>query len=299
MASLFYTETPIQEIKTDVLERASVKLLIKREDLNHPFVSGNKWWKLKYNLEEAVRLKHDVLLTFGGAYSNHIFATAAAAHELGLKSIGIIRGERTLPLNHTLTFALEKGMRLHYVSREDYRHKAEDDFMENLRKRFGDFYSIPEGGTNALAVKGCEEFAKKILSEIEFDNLCLPVGTGGTMAGIVAGFGGEKEVIGFPVLKGGAFLEGKIMRLLKNDSIEAFKNWKINADYHFGGYGKKTKELRDFISTQWHNHHLPLDQVYGSKMMFGIYDVVKKGNFKKGSTILALHTGGLQGNNYF
>ncbi len=299
MASLFYKETPIQEIKNDLLGRARVRLLIKREDINHSFVSGNKWWKLKYNLEEAIRLKHDTLLTFGGAYSNHIFATAAAAHELGLKSIGIIRGEESLPHNRTLAFAYEKGMRLHYVSREDYRHKAEHDFIQNLSTRFGDFYLLPEGGTNALAVKGCEEFAKKIFTEIEFDYLCLPVGTGGTMAGIVAGLGGEKEVIGFSVLKGGAFLRDEITRLLKHESIETFKNWKINTNFHFGGYGKRTSVLKDFILTQWQTHELPLDPVYTSKMMYGVYENIKKGIFRRGSTILVLHTGGLQGRIFF
>lgn len=297
MVSLKYNKTPIQEVNDGFLQKTGVRLLIKREDLNHPFVSGNKWWKLKNNLAAAFQGDYDTLLTFGGAYSNHIFATAAAADELNLKSIGIIRGEETLPLNRTLTFAKERGMRLHYVSREDYRCKAEDDFMENLRKRFGDFYSIPEGGTNTLAVKGCEEFAKKILSEIDFDYLCLPVGTGGTMAGIVAGFGGEKEVTGISILKNGEFLNDAINALLKKNYSKSYRNWCLLTSYDHGGYAKVTKELSAFIDEMLETHNLPLDTVYTGKLLWAVMEEVKRGRFKEGSTVLVLHTGGLQGAN--
>ena len=290
-----YIRTPLQEIQDSRCEKAGVKLFVKREDLNHPFASGNKWWKLKYNLAETIRLKHHTVLTFGGAYSNHIYATAAACHETGLKSIGIIRGEQTLPLNHTLAFAQEKGMLLHYVSRETYKHKTETDFIRNLRDQFGDFYLLPEGGTNELAVTGVIEFAKAILSEIKFDYLCLPVGTGGTMAGIIAGLDKTKKVIGFSALKGGSFLVGKVKRMLENCSTGKLKNWRIENDYHFGGYGKSDKALENFLVNQSQNHNLPLDRVYTAKMMFGIYDLIKKGSFERGSIVLALHTGGLQG----
>ncbi|HET9055131.1 MAG TPA: 1-aminocyclopropane-1-carboxylate deaminase/D-cysteine desulfhydrase, partial [Cyclobacteriaceae bacterium] len=141
---LHYTPTPVQEIHDPLFERAGVRVLVKREDLNHPMISGNKWWKLKYNLQEAKERKHTTLLTFGGAYSNHIFATAAAAHELGFASIGIIRGEETLPLNHTLSFAKNIGMQLHYVSREQFKQKTDPEFIALLHRQFGDFYLIPE-----------------------------------------------------------------------------------------------------------------------------------------------------------
>jgi 1-aminocyclopropane-1-carboxylate deaminase len=291
---LSYTETPLQEINDLLFEDAGVRVLIKREDLNHAEISGNKWWKLKDNIEEALRQKSGTLLTFGGAYSNHIFATAAAASEAGLKSIGIIRGEETLPLNHTLAFAKARGMHLHYVSREDYRHKTEEAFVENLKKQFGEFYLIPEGGTNELAVKGCCEFAKKALQEIKFDYVCLPVGTGGTMTGIIKGLNGRKEVIGFSSLKGGSFLEAEVKNLLQEES-NYLNNWRIITCYHFGGYGKRTKELEDFVSAQREKHQVPLDEVYTSKMMFGVYDMIRKDEFKKGSVILVIHTGGLQG----
>jgi 1-aminocyclopropane-1-carboxylate deaminase len=286
---LFYQKTLVQEI---VLPDSSVKLLVKREDLNHPFVSGNKWWKLKYNLVEAQRQGHDTLLTFGGAYSNHIFATAAAAHEIGLKSIGIIRGEETLPLNHTLSFAKSKGMQLHYVSREAYRTKTEKEFIKRLKDQFGDFYLIPEGGTNELAIKGCAEFATQLSVEIEFDYLCLPVGTGGTITGLIEAMPTTKSVIGFPVLKDAHSLAHEIESKLSKPKA----NWRLLYDYHFGGYAKATTELQKFVQQMGQLHQLPLDHVYTAKMLFGVLGLIDQRLFPEGSTILALHTGGLQGN---
>ncbi len=284
-----YNKTIIQELKSQIFEQSEIKLLVKREDQNHPFVSGNKWWKLKHNLEEAKHLKQKKLLTFGGAYSNHIYATAAAANELGLSSIGIIRGEETKPLNHTLAFAESQGMKFHYVSREEYRHKTEQAFIQNLYHQFGDFYLIPEGGTNELAVKGCIEFAKQLNEELQFDYLCLPVGTGGTMAGMIEGTDESKKILGFVSLKGGEFLEDEIRTYTEK------KNFKLLHDYHFGGYAKMPQSLADFTNQFEKNNSIQLDPVYTSKMMFGVFDLIKKKFFEPGSTILAVHTGGLQG----
>lgn len=288
---LRYTPTPTVEITDPIVEKAGVRLLIKREDLNHPLISGNKWWKLKHNLAEAQTQNKKTLLTFGGAYSNHIYATAAAAAELGFKSIGIIRGEETLPLNSTLSFAKKQGMSLHYVSRGLYRTKTSSQFMDALKQQFGDFYLIPEGGTNVLAVKGATEFAQTL--NTDFDYVCCPVGTGGTLAGLIEGLP-EKKVIGFPVLKGGEFLVNDIRALT---SVKG--NWNVVSDYHFGGYAKTNSALEQFIRTFEANHAIPLDQVYTGKMMAGIYDLVQKGHFVKGNTILAIHTGGLQGKSVF
>ncbi|MEQ1584254.1 MAG: pyridoxal-phosphate dependent enzyme [Cyclobacteriaceae bacterium] len=276
-------------MKSEIIEQSGVRLLIKREYQNHPMVSGNKWWKLKYNLEEALKAGQTTLLTFGGTYSNHIYATAAAAHELGLKSIGIIRGEGTLPLNSTLSFAKARGMLLHYISREAYRNKTEASFMEQFHNQFGDFYLIPEGGTNELAVKGCAEFAKQLSAEVAFDYICLPVGTGGTIAGIIESLDESKKIIGFPVLKGATFLEDEIRKYTSKT------NWQLVFDYHFGGYAKVTKELKEFMDQFEKEFSVPLDPVYTAKMMFGIIDLIKKKFFEAGSTILAIHTGGLQG----
>ena len=304
---LTYSPTPVQEIRHPLLETAKVRLLIKREDLNHPFVTGNKWWKLKYNLVEAERLQQKTLLTFGGAFSNHIYATAAAAHELNMKSIGIIRGEETLPLNPTLSFAIQNGMQLHYVDRENYRNKTNPDFIEQLHNTFGDFYLIPEGGSNNLAVKGVYEFSK--LLDIDFDCLCCPVGTGGTLAGLIAGINNQKHIIGFSSLKGGSFLKDEVENLLtdfiasmdlKNVSSEnklksVYGNWELEASYHHGGYGKVTKDLLLFLQEIEEKTSIRFDPIYAGKMLYGIIDRAKKGMFNQGSTILAIHTGGLQG----
>lgn len=287
---IIYLETGIKELKSQIFEQNGLRVILKPEYLNHPYVSGNKWWKLKYNLQQAVENGNTTLLTFGGAYSNHIYATAAAAKELGLKSIGIIRGEETLPLNNTLSFAKECGMQLHYVSREDYRKKNEAEFIQKLNNKFGSFYLIPEGGTNTLAVKGCAEFARQLSDEVNFDYLCLPVATGGTMAGIIEGLDSSKQILGFPVLKGGEFLEKEIKRLTAKVG-----NWQLIHDYHFGGYAKTTNEVLNFMHDFEKQYQLLLDQVYTAKMMFAIFDLVQKEFFRKGTTILVLHTGGLQG----
>lgn len=291
-----YQKTPVQEIHSNFLIEAGVRLLIKREDLNHPEIQGNKWWKLKYNLEEAKRLGKTTMLTLGGAYSNHIYATAAAARELGMKSIGIIRGEEVLPLNSTLRFATACGMKLHFISRERYRDRSQAKFERDLYEEFGDFFFIPEGGSNALAIKGCEEFAHEILSEVDFDLVCLPVGTGGTLAGMVAGLAGKKQIIGISVLKGAGFLQEDIMRMTHDYSGREFLNYKILFAYHFGGYAKSTDELLRFISDAAQNWAIPLDPVYSAKAMYGIIDQIRKGVFQRGSVILFVHTGGLQAN---
>jgi len=284
---LTYQNTPVQEIHDPLLSRFQIRLFTKREDLNHPFVSGNKWWKLKYNLKAAEQTEHKTLLTFGGAFSNHIYAVAAAAPELALNSIGIIRGEEVLPLNDTLRFARMRGMTLHYISREAYRHKTEERFLDDLRVRYGDFYLLPEGGSNALAVDGVAEFAKTLGTG--FDYLCCPVGTGGTLTGLIKGLNGHGRVLGFSALKSGAHLRGEVIRLGAEGA-----NWEINTAYHFGGYARATPALHAFISDFEKNHSIPLDFVYTGKMMFGIFDLVSKGYFEKGSKLMALHTGGIQ-----
>lgn len=283
-----YQETPIQEIHDTLFGQAGVRLLVKREDLNHPIISGNKWWKLKYNLVQALEEKERTLLTFGGAYSNHIVAVAEAAASLGLKSIGIIRGERHNPPNPSLRFAESRGMRLHYISRELYREKSDDDFVRSLREEFGDFYLIPEGGTNSLAVKGTREFGEKLVREVAFDYVVLPVGTGGTLAGIIQALKEDQVAIGLSSLKGGKFLEEVVSTWVGNKS-----NWSIETRFHFGGFARTTPELLNFIRQQ--AHHLPLDPVYTAKTIFGIYAMIRNQEFRRGTTVLMIHTGGLQG----
>ncbi len=290
---LSYKETSIQEITDPILVQFGVKLFIKREDLNHPFVTGNKWWKLKYNLQAARLQGHHTLLTFGGAYSNHIYATAAAANECGFKSIGIIRGEENLPLNATLSFAKANGMHLHYISRELYRKKNEVEFLQDAEQKFGKFYLIPEGGTNQLAIDGVKDFTET-LAEISFDYLCVPVGTGGTVAGLIEGSKGKGKIIGYSSLKGGEFLENDVKGMIDSSSSH-YNNWRIETRYHQGGYGKVTNELLEFLKTFEAKHNVRLDPIYTGKMMWGIFESIKRNEFPGGSVILAIHTGGLQG----
>ncbi len=285
-------QTPVlQQINESFLAEREVILYLKREDLIHPLVSGNKWRKLKYNLLEAKKSDYSKILTFGGAYSNHIHATAAAANYEGFESIGIIRREENLPLNETLQFATDQGMKLHYVSRSEYRNKTESDFLENLKNRFGDFYHIPEGGSNALAVEGCMEIKESI--DQNYQVICSPVGTGGTLAGLIASHDQTVDILGFSALKGEGFLDQEVNNLLSSRTIKS--KWKINYDYHFGGYAKIKPELIEFINVFHSKHEIALDPIYTGKMMFGLYDLISKGDFEKGTTIIALHTGGLQG----
>lgn len=294
MAELSYCQSPISEIHDPILDRAGVRVLVKREDLNHPYVSGNKWWKLKYNLVEAIRLKHDTLITFGGAYSNHLYATAAAARELGLKSIGIVRGEETRPLNPTLSFIRDCGMRIHYVSREQYRTKATVKFQQWIMKDFDRAYVIPEGGTNEFAITGCAELSRLIQSEASFDFIALPVGTGGTLAGIIAGLRNNQTAVGYSVLKGGEFLQAEVAKWLAVSGC-THQLWRMATSHHQGGYGKRTAPLMKFIQHQLEVHALPLDPVYTGKLCYGLWQEIEQGLFPRGSTILMLHTGGMQG----
>ncbi len=286
-------DIPYTQINDPVLDKLNIELYIKREDLSEPYISGNKFRKLKYNLIEAKKSKYNTLLTFGGAYSNHIHAVAYAGKKYGFKTIGIIRGEETLPLNPTLADVKSFGMKLHHISRKDYRNKNQNYFLKSLQARFGDFYLMPEGGSNTLAVKGCTEIIDN--RALEFDHICCACGTGGTLAGIIAGLNGRKKIWGFPVLKNGGFLKEDISRLIFDYNSRRFKNWELIVDYHFGGYAKFNQDLISFINDFKSRKSIPLDPIYTGKLMYGLYDLVKKGFFTNGSRILVVHTGGLQG----
>ena len=278
-----------QEVQLPILKEKQVTLFLKREDLIHPYISGNKYRKLKYNLFEAEQLGLETVLTFGGAFSNHIAATAYAASEKGFKSIGIIRGEELEEKwmqNPTLNRAYANGMRFKFVSRERYRSKNERGFLSDLKKEFGDFQLIPEGGTNALAVKGCEEILSQ--TDADFDIITTCVGTGGTIAGLINSSKQHQHVIGFPALKGD-FLEQEIEKMVNN------RRWSLLLDYHFGGYGKITEALIRFINDFKKRTGIPLDPIYTGKMLYGLLDRVKHDTFVPGTKILAVHTGGLQG----
>ena len=266
-----------------------VSLYVRREDLIHPFVSGNKFRKLKYNLLQAKKEGRTKLLTFGGAFSNHIAAVAAAGKEFGFETVGIIRGEELRSKeesNPTLSFAKDCGMVLDFISRDTYRDKEIPSFVTLLKAKYGDFYLLPEGGTNALAVKGCGEILTQ--KDISFTHVCTAVGTGGTIAGVINAALPNQKIIGFPALKG-SFLSEDIRKFVNKES------WELIHDYHFGGYGKINETLIRFINGFYEDTTIPLDPIYTGKMMYGIFDLIEKGYFPNGSKILAIHTGGVQG----
>ncbi len=266
-----------------------IELYIKREDQLHPIISGNKFRKLKYNLLAAKHQNKNILLTFGGAFSNHIVAVAGAGKEFGFETIGIIRGEELqekIHENPSLSVAQQSGMKLVFVSRATYRLKDTPEFLDEMQFKFGDFYLLPEGGTNELAIKGCEEILSD--DDIEFSHICSSIGTGGTVSGIINSAASHQNIIGFSSLKGD-FLQNDIAKFANQ------KNWSVNCEYHFGGYGKVTNELIEFINSFYLEHAIPLDPIYTGKMMFGIFDLIQNNCFPPNSKILAIHTGGLQG----
>ena len=278
--------TQNQNIK---VQNTTISLCIKREDLIHKFVSGNKFRKLKYNIIQAKKENQNTILTFGGAFSNHIAAVAYAGKIHNIKTIGIIRGEELeikINSNPTLSFAQQNGMQLKFISRTSYKLKTNLDFLNQLESEFGNFYLLPEGGTNNLAVKGCEEILTK--HDSEFDYICCCVGTGGTIAGIINSALPHQKIIGFSAMKGD-FLNDEIRKFATN------KNWKLIDWYDFGGYGKVNTNLITFINQFYLDYGIPLDPVYTGKMAFGIMDLIQKNYFPEHSKILMIHSGGLQG----
>lgn len=266
----------------------NIRLTIKREDLLHPHISGNKFRKLKYNILQAKTEGKKALLTFGGAYSNHIAATAAAGKEHNFETIGVIRGEELFDKivdNPTLSFAAQCGMRFKFVSRTQYANKTDEDFINSLRDEFGDFYLVPEGGTNTLAVKGCTEIVTP--DDEAFTHICCAVGTGGTLSGIINSALPHQKILGFPALK--ADLSGEIRKFAQND------NWELIEDYNFGGYAKINEDLVQFVNDFYVKTGIPLDPVYTGKMVFGVMDRIHNNKFEPGANILLIHTGGLQG----
>jgi len=288
--------TPLDELNNPLFDEHKVKVFVKRFDLLHPYISGNKWWKLKYNFIEAREQNKDKILTFGGAFSNHIAAAACLGRDYEWKTVGIIRGEEHLPLNPVLRFAKECGMKLHYVDRETYRLKATNEFLSFLSKQFGDFFLIPEGGANAFGVEGCKEMINEM--GIDFDYVCCDCGTGTTLAGLALSLKEHQQAIGIPVLQGAEFLEEKIKEL-QNKYIRTFNdralrnNLKLFYDYHFGGFAKSTDELDSFVNNFNQSHSIKLEYIYSGKLFYAIFDLIRKGYIKENSTIIILHTGGI------
>lgn len=279
----------IHPIHHQLLVNKQIQLSILREDLIHPQISGNKYRKLKYNILKAKELGFTKILTFGGAFSNHIAATAAAAKLNELEVIGIIRGEEVINLiedNPTLSFARNEGMEFKFISREEYRLKDTTEYLEYLRLQFPDYYIIPEGGTNQEAIKGCEEILNTACEK--FDYIACAIGTAGTVTGIINSKKEHQKILGFPALKGDFFYE-EIRKLTKKDG------YTIIGKYHFGGYGKVSEDLINFINSFKKETNIPLDPIYTGKMMYGLMEMIREDYFTPETKILFVHTGGLQG----
>ncbi len=284
-----FSQSPLTQIRHPLLDNHGINLWLKRDDLLHTVISGNKWRKLKYSLDNALTRNADTLISMGGIYSNHLHALAYVGNWLNLKTIGIIRGERPTLLTPTLLDMQAWGMELRFVSRSDYRtyrtYKNTDDFpgLHN------NHYWLPEGGANPLALRGVAELYAEI--DIPYDYLCVACGTGATLAGLVNASDKTAQILGFPVFKNADYLYDDIQKLLSNN----FTNWQLNMDYHFGGFAKINLELEQFIHNFEQITSIPLEPVYTGKMLYGLFDLIGKGYFKPGQNIIALHTGGLQG----
>ncbi|MDR8410331.1 pyridoxal-phosphate dependent enzyme [Nonomuraea sp. 3-1Str] len=251
----------------------SVRVWLKRDD--------NKARKLRYNLG------HPRVLTFGGAYSNHLRAVAAAGLRHGFETIGVVRGEERLPLNPSLAYAADRGMTLTYLDRAAYRLKHTPEVEAALRERWGEVLILPEGGSNAAAVRGCAELPAEIEAETRggYDVVCCPVGTGGTLAGIAAGLPTGRRALGFAVLKGAGFLAGEVARLQREAYGRVWENWSIDLDHHFGGYARTTPELRAFAARHG------VEEVYVAKMLHGVVDLARRGGLAPGTQVVAVVTG--------
>jgi 1-aminocyclopropane-1-carboxylate deaminase len=283
--------SPLEPIYDAAFQEKRFKVYVKREDLIHPQLSGNKWRKLKYNILEARKQGYKKLITFGGAHSNHLYAVAAIGKYFDFQTTGIIRGdELNAQSSITLRYAAECGMQLHFVSREAYRDK---NTLLKIFKSEED-YALPEGGTNSLAMDGVGEMYQEIISQLGYqpDYIFCPVGSGGTMAGLINATSASR-IIGICVLKNAVYLENEILNLVENKKNIAARNFEIHWNMHHGGYAKKTSELVAFMAAFEAKFHIPVEHVYSAKMFFAFFELLKS-QIEPGSTVVLIHTGGLR-----
>ncbi len=284
--------SPLDEILDERFAGRGVRLLLKRDDLVHPELPGNKWRKLAPNLRAAVAGGQRAVVTFGGAYSNHLRATAAAGRLLGLETVGIVRGEELArrPLNDSLAKCAADGMRLHFVSRSEYRRKAEPEVLARLLDGAGasGAYGVPEGGSNALALTGCAELGRELRGAA--DVVAVACGTGGTLAGLAAGLDPGQRALGVPVLAGG-FLAAEIRSL----QLAAFGgpagDWALAEDFHHGGYARVPAALDAFAADFESRHGLPVERIYVAKLLWALTELAASGAFPRGTTVAAVVTG--------
>lgn len=287
----------LQSIPHPAAAARGIRLLLWRDDLLHPDLPGNKARKLKYNLRQARAEGHSQLLTFGGAYSNHLAAVAAAGRLYGFGTTGLVRGEEHLPLNPTLARCVADGMALHHLDRTTYRRRAEPGFLSAMQRQFGPAYLLPEGGTNPLALHGVAELITELRQHTDFDAVAVAAGTGGTLAGLALGLaeaGYPARAVGVAALKGADFLRAEVDALTRAAAGTVLSNYELHTSYHFGGYAKLPAELRAFIQQFKANYEVLLDPIYTGKLLAGVLDLIEKNHFSPGSTVVAVHTGGLQ-----
>ncbi|MCS7052222.1 MAG: pyridoxal-phosphate dependent enzyme [Ignavibacterium sp.] len=286
-----FKNTPLQKLEEQFFKEKKIKLYVKRDDLIHSYINGNKWYKLKYNLLEAAKNNINQLLTFGGAYSNHIYSFAFACKFFGFNGIVVVRGEEYPKLNPTLEFVSNCGVKIHYISRKLYRNKYDENLLNHLKNLYGDFLLIPEGGSNFLAVKGSSEIVENI--QADFDYIVTACGTAGTLTGIAKSLNKDQKAIGIAALKNADFLYNEVQRLSCNVKI----NYEIKLEYHFGGYAKFNDDLLIFIKEFYKKHQIILDPIYTGKLFYAVYDLINKNYFPENSKIVVYHSGGLQGYN--
>ncbi|CAM5469330.1 1-aminocyclopropane-1-carboxylate deaminase/D-cysteine desulfhydrase [Streptomyces griseomycini] len=281
--------SPVQEVTDGRFARRGVRLLLKRDDLIHPELVGNKWRKLAPNLAAAAGR---TVLTFGGAYSNHLRATAAAGRLLGLRTVGVVRGQELAgrPLNPSLARCVSDGMRLHFVDRSAYRRKTEPETLAAVLRAAGaeDAYVVPEGGSNSPAVRGCRALGAELTGRA--DVVAVACGTGGTLAGLAAGLGAGGRALGVPVLKGG-FLADEIRALQSAAFGGPRGDWSLDDRFHFGGYARVTEELDAFAEDFEHRHGVPVERLYVAKLLYALVALAEEGAFPRGSTVAAVVTG--------
>jgi len=280
-------------LKDELFEQKQVSVDVLRLDEIHPVVSGNKLFKLHYFLEEALSSHHKTILSYGGAWSNHLLATAYAGKTAGLRTIGVVRGERPPSLSHTLQQCMEYDMQLKFISREAYGAREDPSFRISLQNEFGAFLNIPEGGYHPLGARGAAKIMDLVTGETP-SHICTAMGTATTLAGLLMAAKGQQKIIGVNVLKGDPDTAERIGYLLPG--YANMNNLELLTEYHFGGYAKKNDSLVGFMNQCWKDFALPLDFIYTGKMLYAVFEEIKKGRFPAGSRVLCLHTGGLQGN---
>ncbi len=294
-----FSASTLTRLVDPLLQQQHIELWVKRDDLLHPVISGNKWRKLKFILDHALQQNTAKIISMGGAYSNHLHALAFAGKLLGLETVAFIRGEKPGKFSSTLRDIQNWGMDLEFISRSDYRELRNYKDHDSLPGLKAGEYWIPEGGATTLALQGVGEIVDEI--RIDYDVLCAPCGTGATLAGLIAAAPDSTQILGIAALKGAGFLVDDVRKLLPDDTEANWPStpeppgWQINLDYHFGGFAKSTEQLRTFIGHFEDRHSIILDPVYTGKMLFALFDLIKQGYFNAGQRIVTLHTGGLQG----